>query len=587
MRRYKNTNKVLAFCGMVLLLGTTISACKKYANPAPYFEEYGEVVVKPSRRVLIVSIDGAVGAEVKKVNPVTIAAMLKTSKYSFSAVSEAKTNASATWVSMMTGVSMSKHGIIDDSYKPAPGPDEHAAPKYYPSFLSRILDIKPEFKTVTLTSDAALNKYFIEADHRILSSNDAATKDSTLKVLQAEDPSVVIANFKEVEMAGTGFGFSADVPEYKAAIVKTDGYLGEIMESLKKRKNFGKEDWLVIVTSNHGGIGKSFGGNSSVERNIFSIYYNPAFKPFEMNVKPFYSVRLYGKGDDPAIVAAGGVVRATADDPAGIYNPGSGSMTIEAKVLFNKNASGNYSYNVPPFLSKTNDRTGSIAGWSFFRNNNGVTFYVANGAANQQITAPTVGTDGKWHTITGTIARVGADYKVNFFVDGSKAVAEGIISNAGTNLVTSPSPVVMGYQPSVFSGGYVDMHMADVKIWNKVLSDDAIKNNVAVADVPVTDPNYSNLIGYWPANEGGGNIFLNKATVANAANFKVSGNYNWALLGAAVPASYANIDPNAVLFQNIDVASQLLYWLKIPIKPDWGLDATTWLSKFEIEFLKP
>ena len=83
MRKYKNTNKILAFCGMVLLLGTTISACKKYANPAPYFEEYGEIVVKPSRRVLVISIDGTVGEELKKIAPVNIMGLIKTGKYSF------------------------------------------------------------------------------------------------------------------------------------------------------------------------------------------------------------------------------------------------------------------------------------------------------------------------------------------------------------------------------------------------------------------------------------------------------------------------------------------------------------------------
>lgn len=570
----------------MVLLATIFNACKKYDNPPPIYEEYGgSMDAKGERRILVINLDGAVGAEVKKINPVTIAGMLKTSKYSFSAASDVKTNNGSTWVSMMSGVTSSKHGIVDDQFNRASGGNDHEEVKNYPSVLARMLDVRPEFKVVTLTSNTELNKYLVHADRRILTSNDIAIKDSLIKVLQTESPKAIIADFKDVETAGVNFGFSADVPEYKAAIVKTDAYIGEVMDALKKRKDFAKEDWLVVLTSNHGGVGKAYGGNSAPERNIFSIFYNPSFKPLEMNVTPYYAVRLYGKGDDAAVVAAGGVVRATADDPSGIYNPGNGSMTIEAKVLFNKNANGDYSYNVPPFLSKTNNRTGNTAGWSFFRNGNGVTFFVANGATNVQPLSSNVGTDGKWHTLTGTIARVGTDYKINVYVDGLKSTEETTLSG-GTSII-SPSPVVMGYQPSVFLGGYVDMYMGDVKIWNKALSAEVIKQNVEVTSVPVTDPNYPNLVGFWPANDGASSQFKNKAGVTNAPNFNLTGKYSWDLLAANPATGYGPADPNTVLLQNLDVATQMLYWLRVPTKSSWNLDGTLWLSKYEIEFIKP
>lgn len=585
---YYKKKYTLALCGMALVMGAVISSCKKYENPAQIFEEYdGNLGARAERKVLIISLDGATGSEVKKVNPAAIAEMLKTSKYSFSGVSDIKTNNGSTWASMLSGVTSAKHEITNNEFiREHSGDDDHGAIANYPTFLSRILDVRPEYKAVTITSNPELNKYMIHADHRILTTTDEIAKDSAEKVLEINNSQMFVVNFRDIETAGVAFGFSADVAEYKSAIQKADGYIAKLMAALKKRKNYDKEEWLVVVNSNHGGTGKTYGGNSAQERNIFSIFYNPNFKPLEMDVNPFYGVRLYGNGDDAAVVAAGGVVKATAPDPSGIYNPGNGSMTVEAKVLFNKNAAGNYSYNVPPFLSKTNNRTGSTAGWSFFRNGNGVTFFVANGSTNVQPLAGNVGTDGKWHTITGTIARVGNEYKINVFVDGTKSATEATISDAGTNLVTSPSPLVMGYHPTVFSGGYVDMYMADVKIWNKVLSDAAIKENVRIADVPATDPNYPNLVGYWPSNDGGANLFKNKSTVSGASDFTITGNYRWDLLASAVPDSYAPADPNMVLLQNVDVASQLYYWLRIPVKTEWNLDGVSWLSNYELEFIK-
>lgn len=586
MMNYKNKNSVLLMGAALALFATLFNSCKKYDNPPPVFEEYGGPVESyGERKVLIITIDGAVGEEVKKLNPVNIAGMLKNSKYSFDAVSDLRTNGGSSWASLMTGVISSKHRVIDEEFNlQSGGDDDHSEVVNYPTALARMLDVRPEFKTLAVTSNRALDNYLIHADRRILASNDLQVKDSLVKALQTEDPRVVIADFRNVVIAGTTFGFSANVPEYKDAIVKVDAYIGEILDALKKRKNYSQEDWLVMVSSSHGGEGKSYGGSSLKERNIFSIFYNPNFKPLEMKVNPYYSVKYWGKGDNAAEVEAGRVVRATADDPTGLYNPGNGSITIQAKVLFNMNPiTGGYNYIYPPFLSKTNNRTGSTPGWSFFRNGNGVTFYVANGSNGVQPLAGGVGNDGKWHTITGTIAKDGAVYKVNMFVDGFKATSETTLPS--TSLVTSPSPLVMGYQPTVFSSdGHINMYMSDVKIWNKVLSDEAIKAGVKQTDVPVTDPNYSSLISYWPGNDGATNIIKNK--VADRPNFTITGNYTWDLLASNPALGYGPEDPNMVLLQNVDVTSQMFYWLRVPTKSSWNLDGTVWLNKYETEFIK-
>ncbi|MCX2452735.1 DUF4983 domain-containing protein [Pedobacter sp. PLR] len=586
MMNYKNKSSMLMMGTALALFATLFNACKKYDNPPPVFEEYGGATESFGvRKVLIITIDGAVGEDVKKVNPVNIAAMLKNSKYSFDAVSDLRTNNGSSWASLMTGVVSSKHRVNDDGFNLlSSGADDHSQIINYPTALARMLDVRPEFKTLTATSNQALNNYLIHAEHRILTSNDQQVKDSVVKALQTEDSRVVIADFRDVVTAGTTFGFSADIPEYKNAIVKVDGYIGEILEALKKRKDYSKEDWLVMVSSNHGGQGKSYGGSSLKERNIFSVFYNPNFKPVEMKVNPYYSVRYWGKGDNAVEVAAGRVVRATAADPTGLYNPGNGSITIQAKVLFNLNPlTGNYNYIFPPFLSKTDNRTGSTPGWSFFRNGNGVTFYVANGVTGVQPLAGGVGNDGKWHTITGTIAKDGAVYKVNMFVDGFKATTEMTLPS--TSMVTSPSPLVMGYQPSVFSAdGHINMYMSDVKIWNKVLSDDAIKAGVIQTDVPATDANYASLISHWPGNDGSTNIIKNK--VANRPNFTITGNYTWDLLASNPATGYGPEDPNMVLLQNVDITSQMFYWLRVPTKTSWNLDGTVWLNKYEIEFIK-
>jgi hypothetical protein len=590
MMNHKNISKTVIMGTLLIMFATLFNACKKYDNPPPVFEEYGKKTESTTdRRVLMISIDGAVGAAVKEINPTTIAEMLKTSKSSFNALADARTNNGSSWASMLTGVSSTDHGIVDDQFNRVAGDDPHGAVQNFPSVLSKLLDVRPEFKSTTVTSNPELNTYLIHADHRILANSDVSVRDSVIKSLQTEDSKVTIVNFHDVQQAGLSYGFSADVPEYRNAIVKTDAFVGDILKALKERKNYKNEDWLVMVSSSHGGINKTYGGNSAPERNILSIFYNPNFKPLEMSGKPYYSVRFFGDATSAAALTAGTAVKATATDNAGLYNVGSNGITIQTKILINKNALGDYTYIIPPFLSKTANLDGLTAGWSFFRFLNDIYFSAANGSSSVLLQAPNVGDDGKWHHLTATIARNGDDYKVNLFIDGSKAAQEGTIAGAGTNLMNSSSPLIMGYQTTSYLDYYIgypnftDFFMSDVKIWNKVLSDELIKTTVSQTSVPGTDPNYNNLVGYWPANDGSSGTLLNKSTVAGAPNFTINGKYRWDLL-KNVPRGYEPADPNEVLLQNIDIAPQIFYWLRVPVK--WPMESTEWLSKYEIEFIK-
>lgn len=567
-------NKNLA---LLFLLFFSLGACKKYADPAAIFEVYepGSETKSP-RKILLIAIDGAVGTEVQKIMPANIAEMIKTSKYTWNGLSDSETNDASTWASMVTGVSSKTHKIMDNSFRPKANPsDPHASATFTPTFLYRIIENRPEYSTVVVSpSTDVVNRLMVEAGTKIVAANDELVKDSTVYQLTKTNPNVVVAHFKGVNDAGVQSGFSADNAVYKDAMNKVDGYIGDLLKAVKQRPGYAKEEWLVVVTSNHGGINKSYGGASLKERTIFSIFYNPSFKPLELKSELVNSVRFFGYdgiGTNPP------GVRAQAVDNAGDYNPNTGTITIEAKIKFNKNANGDYQYFVPPFLSKTVNRSGSTIGWCFLRNNKDIEFYVANGAAAINVKALNVGNDGLWHTITGIIKFTGTEYIVKFYVDGLLS-AEG--SFAGTIPIISPAPLVLGYWPTVFTTQFVDMSIANVRIWKKELSSATIKSNVCEADVPATHPDYSTLVGHWPAQDGD-NILRNK--VSGKPDFTLYGafSYNVTNMNSVCEAKASDI-----LVGNIDITSQIFYWLKIDPPVSWGLEGNVFLSRFEVEFIK-
>lgn len=567
-------NKKLTLLSLLFL---SFGACKKYADPAAIFEKYeAGSESKSPRKVLLIAIDGAVGTEVEKIMPANIAEMIKTSKYTWNGLSDNATNDASTWASMVTGVSSKTHKILDNSFRPKADPsDPHASATFTPTFMYRIIENRPEYNTVFISpSTEVANRLMVESGKKIVAANDEVVKDSAVYQLTKTNPNVVVVNFDEVNKAGIQSGFSADNSAYKEAVNKVDGYIGELLKAMKERPDYDKEEWLVMVTSNHGGTGNSYGGSSLKERTIFSIFYNPSFKPLELKSEIVNSVRFFGYdglGKNPP------GVHAQAIDAAGDYNPNTGTITIEAKIKFNKNANGDYQYFVPPFLSKTVNRSGSTIGWCFLRNNKDIEFYVANGAAAINVKALNVANDGLWHSITGIIKFTGTEYQVKFYVNGLLS-AEG--SFAGTIPIVSPAPLVLGYWPTVFTDQFVDMSISNLRIWKKELSPATIKSNVCEADVPSTHPDYASLVGHWPAQDGD-NTFRNR--VAGKPDFTLSGAFNYNVTSMK---SICELKPSDILVGNIDITSQLFYWLKIDAPLTWGLEGNVFLNKFEVEFIK-
>src|SRR5699024_962243 len=194
-------------------------------------------------------------------------------------------------------------------------------------------------------------------------------------------PDVTVLQFTSVLDAGKNAGFSIDKEEYAMAITKVDGYIGDIFNTIKENENYKYEDWLIIVTSNHGGIGTEYGGDSFTERNIFSLYYHKDIVSQELNAELLISPHFYGyEGHEDGGVRARNNSSLPEEKRYNLNE--TGELTIEAKVKINKKADGNYNYNFPPFLSKVDSRYGAIPGWSFFRSGSGVAFYVADGENN-------------------------------------------------------------------------------------------------------------------------------------------------------------------------------------------------------------
>ena len=89
---------------------------------------------------------------------------------------------------------------------------------------------------------------------------------------------VVFIDFDHVDRAGHLFGFDPENKRYVRAIESVDSYIGLIVKSLENRESVKSEDWLIIITSDHGGLKRKHGGQSESEKTIPIILNGSSFK---------------------------------------------------------------------------------------------------------------------------------------------------------------------------------------------------------------------------------------------------------------------------------------------------------------------
>lgn len=68
---------------------------------------------------------------------------------------------------------------------------------------------------------------------------------------------------------GHGFGFSNKNHKYISGIINADRYACELIKHIECRSEYNNEDWLIIITSDHGGHAKWHGTQLAADRTTF------------------------------------------------------------------------------------------------------------------------------------------------------------------------------------------------------------------------------------------------------------------------------------------------------------------------------
>lgn len=302
MKNMKAQMIVKISCLAMMLLGNILTSCTKYDTPLSVEEgdTTGENRLNIKRNVLWVNIEGAGGGDlVKNAFPDdgVVKGLLPHSRYAWSGlelehaddISYAPTEEHAVaCASLLTGNMPGRHGISDNTYisEQYYDPNTLESIKKYPGFFQYIVDYDKSISTLAVTPWENQNKKLLSQATRVITtSTDEETLNTVLTQLNEENYRATYLSFRSVLDAAKQGGWQSSNAGYVNAMHKMDDYIGQLLDAIKARSNYYYEDWLIVITSNHGGKADgTYGGMSLEERNMFGIfYYEHLSHPLEMN----------------------------------------------------------------------------------------------------------------------------------------------------------------------------------------------------------------------------------------------------------------------------------------------------------------
>ncbi|MCZ6463518.1 MAG: alkaline phosphatase family protein [Proteobacteria bacterium] len=242
--------------------------------------------------MLIVGIDGLRPDVLREASAPAIQELARQGAYSFQALCQLETQAGewAThsgpgWASVLTGVWANKHGIVNNRFDRASRErlDGHPDLFWYVEQAS-----EGRLATASFTTWTPINVYerrapragvddmrrdpdlrraarggvrgFVvrHADRQrfrdFREGGDAAIEELAATWLREEAADLTFVLLSDVDVAGHETGYGS--PAYGAAIEMTDRRVASLLAALEARPERRGEDWLVIVTSDHGGRGR-------------------------------------------------------------------------------------------------------------------------------------------------------------------------------------------------------------------------------------------------------------------------------------------------------------------------------------------
>jgi len=234
-------------------------------------------------KVLAIGIDGIRPDVLAEVPTPNLDALAAAGAYTAQAQTGFPTVSGPGWSSFLTGVWPDKHGVVSNDFS-------SSAYDRYPDFLTRLEQADPAFGTMAvvdwmplgaavdggpLLSDAVDSLIVLDGYELGWLEADSIGGDLAAAALSSSDVDAAFVYIGAADELSHESGAIGE--EYRGAIAAADRIVGRLVAAIRSRPMYDQEDWLIIMSSDHGRTTEGgHGGDSPEERTIPFLVSGPS-----------------------------------------------------------------------------------------------------------------------------------------------------------------------------------------------------------------------------------------------------------------------------------------------------------------------
>lgn len=251
-----------------------------------------------TRKAVFVIVDGVAADVIEKQPTPNLDAIAHVGGYTRASVggekggySQTPTISAVGYNSILTGTWVNKHNVWGNDIQ-APNYSyptifrffKTAYPKRRTAIFSSWLDNRTKLVGDNLAATGSIPidihydgleldtaKFPHDADKKYISDIDASVTQRAAQSIRSQAPDLSWVYLEYTDDMGHRFG---DSPQFLQAVAQADGQVGQIWRAIQYRQQLFDEEWLLIVTTDHGrdaATGRDHGGQSDRERSSWIV----------------------------------------------------------------------------------------------------------------------------------------------------------------------------------------------------------------------------------------------------------------------------------------------------------------------------
>ena len=237
---------------------------------------------KKPAHVIVVGFDGWGAYSVPKAEMPNLSELMERGAWTMKKRSVLPSSSAINWASMFMGVGTEGHGYTTWGSKTPEIPSIALSENgIFPTIFTITRQQRPKSEIGVLYEWDGI-KYLIDtlavSHHAQVSPTPEGSSvpitDAFAEYIRQSKPTLALVSYDSPDAVGHRVGH--DTPEYYAMLRELDGHLGRIVGALKEAGIY--DSSVVIVTSDHGGIGKGHGGITLAEMETPFVIAGPGVR---------------------------------------------------------------------------------------------------------------------------------------------------------------------------------------------------------------------------------------------------------------------------------------------------------------------